>query len=61
MTKSMKQHVWDSLEGYVFGSANDHQLPKHKMSGSQVRVDMKLTNPPQPWEGDSRCGLRVRC
>lgn len=28
--------VLGSLERYRFGSANDHQMPKHKLSRSQV-------------------------
>jgi len=41
---SMRAHstaVQDSLKDYRFGSANDVQIPSHRLSDSQVEMDMK--------------------
>lgn len=43
---SMRAHstaVQDSLKDYRFGSANDRQVPSHKLSDSQVREGFNPT------------------
>ena len=43
--------VRGSLERYKFGCANDHQLPKHKLSESEVRMGMRSVDPSRTWKG----------
>lgn len=54
---SMRAHstaVQDSLKDYRFGSANDIQIPSHRLSDSQVRMGS------QPNEGARRQKMAPR-
>ena len=54
LAMSGKKQVRNFLEGYVFGSANDHHLPKHKLKGSQVSIGIMAISPSQTSNGHRR-------